>query len=119
MKSFYLTLLAFTFSVLCHAQTPIVYYQLNGNANDAGPNGLNGTINGTVTAVADRLGNANGAMSFPGNASSHISIADQPLLRPSSITLGAWVKITTPTSPINFINKSLMNFRNSTIILNY
>jgi hypothetical protein len=85
----------------------VLYLPLNGNATDASGNGLSGTINGAVTAVADRLGNANGAMSFPGSVGSHISIADQPLLRPSSITLGAWVKINTQTNLTGFINKSI------------
>ncbi len=91
----------------------IMYLPLNGNANDVSGNDLNGTINGTVTAVADRLGNANGAMRFPGSSNSHISIPDQPLLRPSGITLGAWVKINSQTSLSGFISKSINCYNDS------
>ena len=43
----------------------IAYYPMDGNANDAGPNGLHGTISGAVPA-ADRFGNPSGALLFDG-----------------------------------------------------
>ncbi|MHC1776296.1 MAG: LamG-like jellyroll fold domain-containing protein [Lentimicrobium sp.] len=76
-----------------HAQTPVAYYPLNGNANDLSSNILNGTIVGTVTPVADRFGNPNSAMSFPGSTGSFIQISDNPLLRPTSITISCWVNV--------------------------
>ena len=44
----------------------VAYYPFNGNANDESGNGNNGTENGGVTLISDRLGNANSAFSFDG-----------------------------------------------------
>lgn len=68
---------------------PIVHYQLDGNAIDASGNGLNGTVTGTLSPVANRLGNANSASSF--NGSTKVDVADNALLRPTNVTLSAWV----------------------------
>lgn len=91
----------------------IVYMPLNGNANDLSLNGLHGTINGSVTATTDRFGNAGGAMFFPGNINSHIRINDQPLVRPSSITLSAWVKMNSQPGHGSFITKSINCYNDS------
>jgi hypothetical protein len=91
----------------------VLYLPLDGNANDASGNGLNGTIYGTVTSVADRLGNANGAMFFPGNTSSYIRINDNPLVRPSSITLSAWVNMSSQPGHGSFITKSINCYNDS------
>lgn len=88
-----LLLIVLVFLQMTNAQTPVAYYPLNGNANDASGNALNGTINGIVTPTTDRFGNPNSAMSFPGNTSSFIQIADNPLLRPTSITISCWVNV--------------------------
>lgn len=91
----------------------IMYMPLNGNANDLSLNGLHGTINGSVTATTDRFGNAGGAMFFPGNINSHIRINDQPLVRPSSITLSAWVKMNSQPGHGSFITKSINCYNDS------
>ncbi len=90
-----------------------LYLPLNGNAHDLSANGLNGAIIGSVTPTADRFGNPNSAMSFPGNNESYIQISDHPVLRPASLTLAAWVKLnaqnyisTFVDKPINCVNDS-------------
>lgn len=85
----------------------ILYMPLDGNAIDRTSNALNGTINGSVTATADRFGNANGAMYFPGNTASYIRVNDNPLVRPSSITLSAWVNMSSQPGHTGFITKSI------------
>ncbi|HRH36171.1 MAG TPA: hypothetical protein PKY12_13990, partial [Catalimonadaceae bacterium] len=89
------------------AQTPIAHYRLDGNANDAGSNVLNGTIVGALSPVADRFGNPNSAMRFDGNTANRIEIADNPLLGPANITLMAWVKINSQNGLSTFIGKPL------------
>ncbi|MDF2380197.1 T9SS type A sorting domain-containing protein [Nostoc ellipsosporum NOK] len=89
------------------AQTLVASYPLNGNADDVSGNALNGVINGTLTAVADRHGNANGAMSFPGTG--YISIADNPLLRPASISISCWVKVAGAPVLNSFVDKAIGN----------
>lgn len=46
----------------------VAYYPFNGNANDFSNSAKNGTIVGGVQLVADRFGNANGAVKFSGGA---------------------------------------------------
>lgn len=65
----------------------VAYYKLDGDALDAGPNSLNGTIT-NVTSTANSLGQTNKAMSFtntvgPGNPapSSWITLPANPLLQ--------------------------------------
>lgn len=68
------------------------YWPLNGDGKDTSGNGINGEIKGNVVPVADRLGNPNSALSFPGVATSHIAIADTEKLQISgAMTLAAWV----------------------------
>lgn len=45
----------------------VAYYPFNGNANDAGPNKLNGVVNGGVTFSNDISGNVNSAATFDGS----------------------------------------------------
>ncbi len=89
------------------AQTPVAYYPFNGNANDASGNGLHGVINGSVVPTADRFGNANSAMAFPGNTNSFIQIADNPLLRPANITISCWINLAGVGSLNTFVHKGL------------
>jgi len=91
----------------------ILYMSMNGTANDLSGNGLNGTIFGSVTATTDRFGNPNSAMEFPGNTSSYIRVNDQPLLRPSSITLSAWVRMGSQPGLTGFVNKSINCYNDS------
>jgi hypothetical protein len=87
------------------AQNLIASYPLNGNADDVSGNALNGVINGTLIPIADRFGNANSAMSFPGNG--YITIADNPLLRPSSISISCWVKVAESYDIRTFVDKAI------------
>ncbi len=68
------------------------YWPLDGDAVDASGNGNDGTIQGNVTVVADRFGNANGAMLFGGDGGDRIEVSDAPEFRiTGAITLMAWV----------------------------
>jgi Concanavalin A-like lectin/glucanases superfamily len=68
------------------------YWPLNGDARDASGNGLDGTINGTVVPAPDRTGKADSAMSFSGEADSHIDLGNPPELNiTGAMTLAAWV----------------------------
>ena len=103
-------LIIVTLAFICNghkaaAQNLIASYPLNGNANDVSGNALNGVINGTLTPVIDRHGNANSALSFDGN--SYISIADNPLLRPGSISISCWEKNLITSNINTFVDKAL------------
>lgn len=65
----------------------IAYYPFNGNANDAGSNGYNGTVYG-ATPTSDRFGNANSALNFDGSGN-YISLPSFPL--GGAFSLSAWV----------------------------
>jgi YD repeat-containing protein len=82
----------------------IGYYPLNGNANDASGNGLNGSIVGSITSITDRKGIANSAYQFSGVVLNYISIPDNALLCSNIITLNAWVNFA-PTEGGYIINK--------------
>ncbi|MCC7030850.1 MAG: hypothetical protein IT257_11135, partial [Chitinophagaceae bacterium] len=71
------------------SQGLVAYYPFNGNTNDASGNGNNAVNNGAAL-TADNWGNANGAYYFDGN--DWMTIADNPLLNPQSITIYALVK---------------------------
>ncbi|WP_435357828.1 LamG-like jellyroll fold domain-containing protein [Emticicia sp. SJ17W-69] len=71
----------------------IAHYPLDGTADDVSGNNLHGVISGTVLATPDRFGNPNSAMHFNGDVNNRISVADHFLLRPKSVTLATWVKM--------------------------
>ncbi|MFT3908958.1 MAG: T9SS type A sorting domain-containing protein [Ferruginibacter sp.] len=106
-KALLTTLIILSTLALATAQTPVAHYPLNGNANDASGNGLHGTVIGTVTPAIDRFGNNNSAMQFDGTINSRIVIADNALLRPSSITISAWVNVTSQNALSAFVSKSI------------
>ena len=67
---FMLTIMAVTFVLLSQAMADlndglVTYYPFNGNANDEGENGNDGTVYG-ATLVKDRFGRDNSAYSFDG-----------------------------------------------------
>ena len=68
MKTFYtlLTSISLLFTVEIFAQTPIAWYPLNGNAQDASGNTFNGTISGNPTAASSRFSQTGQAMNFDG-----------------------------------------------------
>jgi len=106
----FLTVVMLGFSCICQqatAQILVASYPLDGNANDVSGNALNGVINGILTPVADRYGNANSAMSFPGTG--YISIADNPLLRPGSISISCWAKVGATNLLNSFVDKAIGN----------
>jgi len=78
-----------------HASADLVgYWPLDGDAADLSGNGLDGTINGDVAPTADRFGNADSALLFPGARSSYIELGDPPALQiTGAMTLAAWVRI--------------------------
>jgi hypothetical protein len=65
------------------------YYPLDGNANDVSGHERHGTIHKTVTPVADRFGNENGAYKFDG----YIQVSDMRSFqfKNQSVTFSAWV----------------------------
>lgn len=73
-------------------------WTFSGNANDSGPNHINGTIHG-ATLVADRHSNVNQAYQFNGT-SNWIDLGDNPLLNPSTgdITVSAWIQTSSTSS---------------------
>lgn len=105
-KKFLSFFIVLSLALICqqaNAQNLIAYYPFNGNANDASGNGLHGTIIGSPSFVADRLGNANSAIYFTGGVSNRIEINDNALLHTASITISAWVNATGSGSTINTI----------------
>lgn len=76
-----------TFTVL--TRSAIAFYPFDGNAHDASGYGRHGTVFG-ATLTADRLGNANSAYFFGGNAGSYINIGVLPLT--GSFTIAAFIR---------------------------
>lgn len=70
----------------------VVHYDFNGNANDRGPHGLDGTVVG-ATLTQDNFGNPNSAYLFDGN--DRIDVADDPALTfgTDEFTFSACVRI--------------------------
>ncbi len=71
----------------------VAYYPFDGNANDASGNGNHGTVYG-VTPTTDRLGNANGAYYFDGNAYIEVPNSDSLHNVTKAVTISAWVNAT-------------------------
>lgn len=99
------------------AQNPVAHYPLNGNAADVSGNNLNGIIVGFPSLVSDRFGNSNSAYEFTGNVANRIEIADNSLLRPTNLTITAWVKVTAQPSIGVFIDKALGSCSNDSWVL--
>lgn len=75
----------------------ILYYPLDGNANDASGNNLNGTVYGGVTAAADRFDNPTGAMKLNGT-NGYIDAADAIYFTGGDFTVSTWIKTATNSS---------------------
>lgn len=69
----------------------VLYYPLDGNANDASGNNLNGTLSGGTTVVADHFGNANGAIKLNGT-NAYIDVPDGNYFTGGDFTVSCWVK---------------------------
>ncbi len=70
----------------------IGYWPLDGDAVDAGGNGLNGTITGNVTPTTGYAGTPNSAMECDGAAGSYIDLGNGPRFQiTGKLTLSAWV----------------------------
>ncbi|MBE7173509.1 MAG: T9SS type A sorting domain-containing protein [Williamsia sp.] len=70
------------------AQTPVGYYPLDGNANDASGNGRNGVVYG-ATLTTDRSNIANRAYQFVPNQ--YIDLGNVAALKPTAaISFGGW-----------------------------
>jgi len=72
----------------------IAYYPFNGNADDASGNGNNGTIEGSPLPSWVAGLHGGDALSFNGVNDQYISIPASSSLKPSSITVSAWVYVT-------------------------
>ena len=69
------------FSVLAKAQPTaglVAYWPMNGNFNDAGPNGIHGTNSG-ATSTTNTAGTANAAMAFSNPGSTVIQYGSHPI----------------------------------------
>jgi hypothetical protein len=72
----------------------ILEYLFDGNANDTGGNGNDGTVNG-ATLVSDRFGRSNHAYRFVSEESDEIVCADAPELNPTdALTVTLWMRPT-------------------------
>jgi gliding motility-associated-like protein len=89
--SIFLILACFSAQAQIPTNGLVAHYKLDGNANDASGNNNHGTPQGGVTWVNDRFGNCNEAASFDG-IDDWITIPDNALMRPNTITVSAWVK---------------------------
>jgi hypothetical protein len=82
----------------------VAYYPFNGNANDVTGNGNDALVLGPVL-TADRFGHENAAYYFDGD-DDLMTVADNPQLRLSSLSLLLWVNYTEePTYQRNLISK--------------
>ena len=71
----------------------VAAYSFDGNAQDSGPNGINGTVHG-ATLTADRFGNANSAYAFNGT-SAYIEIPDNDVFSvPTTgyLSISVWMR---------------------------
>src|SRR5579871_753837 len=83
----------------------LAYYPFNGDANDAGPNKLNGAIQGNVTFTSDVSGKANSAALFDG-VSSFINVPDNTgILSPSEISISLLVNFIDISSRAALVDK--------------
>ncbi len=75
------------------------YWPLDGDATDESGNGLDGTINGDVTPVADRSAEPDSAMQFSGASDAYIDVGDPPELQlTGEMTLASWVYLDSSNS---------------------
>ena len=76
------------------------WWPFNGNANDESGNGNHGTVNG-ATLTADRFGNPSNSFVFNG-LNSNIRINNSTSLNPTSISISAWVNISSNSGTNEF-----------------
>jgi hypothetical protein len=69
----------------------VLHYPMNGNSLDASGNGINGIINGGVTAAADRFGNPGQALQFNGS-NGFIDVPDGVYFNGSDFTVNVWAR---------------------------
>jgi hypothetical protein len=70
----------------------LLYYPMDGNANDLSGNNFHGTVNG-ATLVPDRFGNANSAYYFDG-VNDYIDFPITSILKPTyPLTISFWAKL--------------------------
>jgi Concanavalin A-like lectin/glucanases superfamily len=88
MQKHLLTAMAVLCFALAAAQPTtglVAYWPMNGNFNDAGPNALNGTNMGGITAALNKNGVANSAMEFSNPSPTQTNVAQYALLPTSSL----------------------------------
>jgi len=76
----------------------VAYYPFNGNTLDESGNGNHGVINGGVTFVADRFGNANSACSFNGT-NGYINVANGAAFTFQDFTISVFIKPSPSSTP--------------------
>lgn len=80
-----MAVLCFAFAAAQPTSGLVAYWPMNGNFNDAGPNALNGTNVGGITAVANKNGVAGNAMEFSNPSVTATNVAQYALLPTSSL----------------------------------
>ncbi len=69
----------------------VAHYELDGNGLDSSGNGANGTFVGTLTPIADRLGNPSGALGFDKNG--YVDLPNTTLLNGATqAAITGWVR---------------------------
>ena len=95
MKKIFTCFVFTSITLLTFSQLPtnglVGNWPFNGNANDASGYGNNGTVFG-ATLTTDRFGNTNSAYSFDG-INDFITVADNASLKPTKVSISAWVKL--------------------------
>jgi hypothetical protein len=86
----------------------VACYALNGNATEP-INGLNGTVN-LATAVADRFGNSNSALSFSGLSGCNVVLPNSSLLKANAVSVSCWAKPTVLGGVIVFAQNSCSSY---------
>ncbi|MDT8303481.1 MAG: LamG domain-containing protein, partial [Sedimentisphaerales bacterium] len=91
----YILALAVSFGGVAKTSADLVgYWPLNGDALDAGENGLHGTLVGDVVPTENRNGNPNSAMLFTGDADCYVDLGDHEEFRiTGAMTVAAWVRL--------------------------
>jgi hypothetical protein len=82
------------------AGAQVARYHLDGSGADSSGNGLDGVPQGSPVGVAD--GRFGSAFRF-GTPNAGFAVAANPLLQPALVTLAAWVRASTPPSPVQSI----------------
>ena len=90
----------------------VAWYPLGGSANDAGPNGLNGTNNG-ATPSYDRFGSFGSALNFSSN---YLTVPSNSLFNTGTgLSVSAWVNLNSSLANQKIVGRTDLGFSNGFI----